>query len=103
EDPLGQLLERVRAAVAAAGGVRPGHHHHPRQPVLHPRGHRPMSTLTTLAADIELAWWQQTTLRSLGVMIAVLIPAGTLVYVFLFKMMSFMQRRLGAMARRAFR
>ena len=56
-----------------------------------------MSTLTTLAADIELAWWQQTTLRSLGVMIAVLIPAGTLVYVFLFKMMSFMQSRLGPM------
>jgi NADH-quinone oxidoreductase subunit H len=46
---------------------------------------------------VELAWWQQTTLRSIGVVVAVLIPAGTLVYVFLFKMMSFMQSRLGPM------
>jgi NADH-quinone oxidoreductase subunit H len=46
---------------------------------------------------LELAWWQQTTLRSIGVLVAVLIPAGTLVYVFLFKMMSFMQSRLGPM------
>jgi NADH-quinone oxidoreductase subunit H len=43
----------------------------------------------------ELAYWQQTALRSLGVLIAVLLPAGTLVYLFLFKMMSFMQSRLG--------
>src|SRR5690606_25716183 len=50
---------------------------------------------TTLA--IELAWWQQTVLRSVGVLLAVLLPAGTLVYVFLFKMMSFMQSRLGPM------
>jgi NADH-quinone oxidoreductase subunit H len=55
------------------------------------------TTLTALAADVDLAWWQQTTLRSLGVLVAVLIPAGTLVYVFLFKMMSFMQSRLGPM------
>jgi NADH-quinone oxidoreductase subunit H len=46
---------------------------------------------------IELAYWQQTVLRSIGVLVAVLIPAGTLVYVFLFKMMSFMQSRLGPM------
>jgi NADH-quinone oxidoreductase subunit H len=52
-------------------------------------------TASTLA--IELAWWQQTVLRSLGVLVAVLLPAGTLVYVFLFKMMSFMQSRLGPM------
>jgi NADH-quinone oxidoreductase subunit H len=32
-----------------------------------------------------------------GVLAAVLLPAGTLVYVFLFKMMSFMQSRLGPM------
>jgi NADH-quinone oxidoreductase subunit H len=51
----------------------------------------------TVLADIDLSWWQQTTLRSVGVMVAVLIPAGTLVYVFLFKMMSFMQSRLGPM------
>jgi NADH-quinone oxidoreductase subunit H len=43
----------------------------------------------------ELAYWQQTSLRTLGVLVAVLLPAGTFVYVFLFKMMSFMQSRLG--------
>jgi NADH-quinone oxidoreductase subunit H len=46
---------------------------------------------------IELAYWQQTILRTVGVLVAVLLPAGTLVYVFLFKMMSFMQSRLGPM------
>jgi len=46
---------------------------------------------------IEMAYWQQTILRSVGVLVAVLLPAGTLVYVFLFKMMSFMQSRLGPM------
>ncbi|HEX6236057.1 MAG TPA: complex I subunit 1 family protein [Acidimicrobiales bacterium] len=51
--------------------------------------------VSTLA--VELAWWQQTVLRVVGVLVAVLIPAGTLVYVFLFKMMSFMQSRLGPM------
>ena len=43
------------------------------------------------------AYWQQTVLRTLGVLIAVLLPAGTFVYVFLFKMMSHMQSRLGPM------
>jgi NADH-quinone oxidoreductase subunit H len=56
-----------------------------------------MTGLTGLITAIELSWWQQTTLRSIGVLVAVLIPAGTLVYVFLFKMMSFMQSRLGPM------
>jgi NADH-quinone oxidoreductase subunit H len=46
---------------------------------------------------LELAYWQQTVLRTVGVLVAVLLPAGTLVYVFLFKMMSFMQSRLGPM------
>ena len=50
---------------------------------------------STLA--VEMAYWQQTILRSVGVLVAVLLPAGTLVYVFLFKMMSFMQSRLGPM------
>jgi NADH-quinone oxidoreductase subunit H len=36
-------------------------------------------------------------LRVLGGLVAVLLPAGTIVYVFLFKMMSFMQSRLGPM------
>jgi NADH-quinone oxidoreductase subunit H len=52
-------------------------------------------TASTMA--IEVAYWQQTVLRSVGVLVAVLLPAGTLVYVFLFKMMSFMQSRLGPM------
>jgi NADH-quinone oxidoreductase subunit H len=54
-----------------------------------------MAHAATLAVD--LAYWQQTVLRTVGVLVAVLIPAGTLVYVFLFKMMSFMQSRLGPM------
>ena len=36
-------------------------------------------------------------LRVLGGSVAVLLPAGTFVYLFLFKMMSFMQSRLGPM------
>lgn len=46
---------------------------------------------------IELSYWQETTLRSLGILAAVLLPAGTFVYLFLFKMVSFMQSRLGPM------
>jgi NADH-quinone oxidoreductase subunit H len=46
---------------------------------------------------VELAYWQQTILRVIGVLLAVLLPAGTFVYVFLFKMVSFMQSRLGPM------
>ena len=54
-----------------------------------------MSVALTLGA-LD-AYWQQTALRTIGVLVVVLIPAGTLVYVFLFKMMSFMQSRLGPM------
>ena len=46
---------------------------------------------------LELAYWQESILRVLGVLVAVLLPAGTIVYVFLFKMMSHMQSRLGPM------
>ena len=53
--------------------------------------------MSASALAIELAYWQQTILRTVGVLVAVLLPAGTLVYVFLFKMMSFMQSRLGPM------
>ena len=45
----------------------------------------------------ELAYWQQTIIKVVGVLAAVLLPAGTFVYVFLFKMMSHMQSRLGPM------
>ena len=54
-----------------------------------------MSDLLTLG--VELAWWQQTGIRAVLGLVAVLLPAGTLVYLFLFKMMSFMQSRLGPM------
>jgi NADH-quinone oxidoreductase subunit H len=53
--------------------------------------------MSAVTVALELAWWQQTVLRTVGVLVAVLLPAGTLVYVFLFKMMSFMQSRLGPM------
>ena len=46
---------------------------------------------------IALAYWVQSLLRVLGGTVAVLLPAGTIVYLFLFKMMSFMQSRLGPM------
>ncbi len=46
---------------------------------------------------VELVYWQQSILRVLGVLVAVLLPAGTFVYLFLFKMVSFMQSRLGPM------
>ncbi len=45
----------------------------------------------------ELAYWQQTSLRVVGGLTAVLLIAGTLVYVHLFKLVSFMQSRLGPM------
>jgi NADH-quinone oxidoreductase subunit H len=45
----------------------------------------------------NLAYWQQTVLRVVGVLLAVLLPAGAFVQVFLFKMMSHMQSRLGPM------
>jgi NADH-quinone oxidoreductase subunit H len=48
--------------------------------------------MTSLAA---ISYWQETSLRTLGVLVAVLLPAGTFVYVFLFKLVSFMQNRLG--------
>jgi NADH-quinone oxidoreductase subunit H len=48
-----------------------------------------------IAAD--LPYWAASLLRVLGGTVAVLLPAGTIVYLFLFKMMSFMQSRLGPM------
>jgi len=46
---------------------------------------------------VDLSYWQVTSLRVVGVLVAVILPAGGFVYVFLFKMMSFMQSRLGPM------
>ena len=45
----------------------------------------------------SIPYWGQTILRLLGGSVAVLLPAGTIVYLFLFKMMSFMHSRLGPM------
>jgi len=45
----------------------------------------------------ELSYWQQTGLRVVGGLAGVLLVAGTLVYQHLFKMVSFMQSRLGPM------
>ena len=52
--------------------------------------------MTSLLA-VEVPYWGQSLLRVLGGIVAVLLPAGTIVYLFLFKMMSFMQSRLGPM------
>ena len=46
---------------------------------------------------VDVPYWAQSLLRVLGGTVAVLLPAGTIVYLFLFKMMSFMQSRLGPM------
>ncbi len=46
---------------------------------------------------VDLAYWQQTILRIVIALVAVLIPAGTIVYAYLFKAVSFMQSRLGPM------
>lgn len=45
----------------------------------------------------SVPYWLQSIFRILGGAVAVLLPAGTIVYLFLFKMMSFMQSRLGPM------
>jgi NADH-quinone oxidoreductase subunit H len=79
--------------VGAQGRVRARHHHDPGLALLHPRRYR--SLMYSLA--IEIPYWGQSLLRVLGGLVAVLLPAGTIVYVFLFKMMSFMQSRLGPM------
>lgn len=50
-----------------------------------------------LAVSFLENYWQQSIARSIGVLVAVLLPAGTFVYLFLFKMVSFMQSRLGPM------
>jgi NADH-quinone oxidoreductase subunit H len=46
---------------------------------------------------VELAYWQVTILKIVLGLTAVLLPAGTLVYAYLFKAVSFMQSRLGPM------
>ena len=45
--------------------------------------------MTPILAD--LAYWQETLIKVGIGLVAVLIPAGTIVYLYLFKMMSFMR------------
>jgi NADH-quinone oxidoreductase subunit H len=45
----------------------------------------------------ELAYWQSSILKVVGVLLAVLLPAGAFVQLFLFKMVSHLQSRLGPM------
>ncbi|MGA9276593.1 complex I subunit 1/NuoH family protein [Ilumatobacter sp.] len=49
------------------------------------------------ALAVEIPYWGQSIFRVIGGLVAVLLPAGAIVYLFLFKMMSFMQSRLGPM------
>ena len=49
------------------------------------------------SSPLDIPYWGQSSAAVLGGIVAVLLPAGTIVYVFLFKMMSFMQSRLGPM------
>ncbi len=46
---------------------------------------------------VEFAYWQTSIFKLLMAFVAVLIPAGATVYLYLFKMVSFMQSRLGPM------
>ena len=46
---------------------------------------------------IETDWWMETIIKSVAVLLVVLLPAGLTVYLYLFKMVSFMQSRLGPM------
>ncbi len=49
------------------------------------------------ALAVELAYWQESVIKLVLAFVAVLIPAGATVYLYLFKMVSFMQSRLGPM------
>lgn len=56
--------------------------------------------IPTAAASVlglEMAYWQETTLRVLGGVVALLLLTGGVVYLYLFKFVSFMQSRLGPM------
>ena len=53
--------------------------------------------MSTSFLAAEFAYWQTSIFKLLMAFVAVLIPAGTTVYLYLFKMVSFMQSRLGPM------
>ena len=64
EDPLGLVQQHLDRAVGAPGRLRARRHHHPRQPLLHPGGHRPMTLL--LARRSTSPYWQSTVIKVLG-------------------------------------
>lgn len=51
----------------------------------------------SLMAGVELAYWQETSLSVLALVAAILGGTGAIVYLYLFKMVSFLQSRLGPM------
>ncbi|MEA3019140.1 MAG: NADH-quinone oxidoreductase subunit [Actinomycetota bacterium] len=51
----------------------------------------------TMTFALHLAYWQSTLLKVVGVVAAVLLPAGAFVQTYLFKMVSHLQSRLGPM------
>lgn len=53
--------------------------------------------MTQVVLGLELAYWQQTLIRVLAGLVAVLLLTGGVVYLYLFKFVSFMQSRLGPM------
>jgi len=53
--------------------------------------------MTHAFLGLELAYWQQTVIRLLAGLVAVLLLTGGVVYLYLFKFVSFMQSRLGPM------
>ncbi len=54
-------------------------------------------TPNSMSVLAELDYWQSTSIRAVVGILAVLLPAGAFVYLYLFKMISFMQSRLGPM------
>ena len=89
-------FSNVSILVVAARRVRPRRHHDPREPLLHPRRHRPVSIHSRCSAT-DVGWGATLTIKTLIVL--GLIPATALIlgYTFLLKMMSHMQSRLGPM------
>ena len=87
------VQQRVDPAVDAARRVRPRHRHDPREPLLHPRGHRPV----THCSRSTVGWGTTLAIKTLIVLGVVPLTALILGYIFLLKMMSHMQSRLGPM------
>src|SRR5207237_2018620 len=99
-----ELQQRLGRAMVAPRRVRPRRHHDPGVPLLHPRGHRPViRSLIGLHGTMPLAawaYWQQTLVKVIAVMVIVPTATALIVQTFLFKVMAHMQSRLGPMEAR---